>query len=55
MLATATTATIVAISLPWAIHRLGYDPAFASGPVATVIVDILSVAIYLTITSAIIT
>ena len=53
MLATATTATMVAISLPWAIHRLGYDPAFASGPVATVIVDILSVAIYLSITSAI--
>ncbi len=53
MLATSMTATMVAISLPWAIHRLGYDPAFASGPVATVIVDMLSVAIYLSITSAI--
>jgi magnesium transporter len=32
--------------LPWALHRLGRDPAFGSGPLATVIQDLLSILIY---------
>ena len=35
--------------LPWAFQRLGRDPAFGSGPLATVIQDLLSIAIYFTI------
>ena len=47
VLAASTMATIVAMVLPYLLHRLGYDPAFGSGPVATVIQDLLSIIIYL--------
>jgi magnesium transporter len=40
-------ATLVASLLPWILDRLGVDPAMASGPLATVLQDLLSVAIYL--------
>jgi magnesium transporter len=33
---------------PALLHRLGRDPAFGSGPLATVIQDLLSIVIYLT-------
>ena len=46
---TAVVATLVASVLPLGLARLGADPALASGPVATVLQDILSVAIYLSI------
>ena len=52
--AASTAATAVAVLTPWGIHRLGGDPAFASGPVATVVLDILSVSVYLLIASAIV-
>jgi len=45
------TANLVALALPWALHRLGIDPAFGSGPLATVIQDLLSIMIYLAIAS----
>jgi magnesium transporter len=48
---TALVATIVASLLPLALARIGADPALASGPIATVTQDILSVAIYLGIAS----
>jgi magnesium transporter len=32
--------------LPWLLARLGTDPAFGSGPVATIIQDVLTIAIY---------
>jgi magnesium transporter len=50
--ATSLEATLVASVLPLALHRLGADPALASGPIATVVQDLASVAIYLTIASA---
>jgi magnesium transporter len=50
--ATALVATLVASLLPWALARLGADPALASGPVATVVQDVLSVAIYFAIASS---
>jgi magnesium transporter len=40
-------ATMVAMALPYVLHRLGYDPAFGSGPLATVVQDLLSIVIYL--------
>lgn len=46
---TTVVATLVASILPLGLARLGADPALASGPVATVVQDILSVAIYLSI------
>ena len=47
VLAASTIATLVAMALPWLLHRLGRDPAFGSGPLATVIQDLLSIVIYL--------
>jgi magnesium transporter len=49
---TALVATLVASLLPMGLARIGADPALASGPIATVTQDILSVAIYLAIATA---
>lgn len=50
--AACATASTVALILPWTLNRLGIDPAFGSGPLATVIQDLLSVVIYLWIATA---
>ena len=47
VLAASTIATVVALLLPWLLQALDKDPAFGSGPLATVIQDLLSIAIYL--------
>jgi magnesium transporter len=39
--------------LPWIFQRAGSDPAFGSGPLATVVQDLVSIAIYLGIATAI--
>jgi magnesium transporter len=46
---TAVISTQVASLLPLALARLGSDPALGSGPIATVLQDMLSVAVYLAI------
>jgi magnesium transporter len=38
--------------LPYLLARLGLDPAYGSGPLATVIQDLLSIAVYLSIAVA---
>jgi magnesium transporter len=50
----SSTATVVAMGLPWLLSRLGRDPAFGSGPVATVIQDLASLVIYFAIVTAIV-
>ena len=47
VLCASTIATVVAMALPYLLHRLGYDPAFGAGPLATVVQDLLSIVIYL--------
>jgi magnesium transporter len=49
LLAACSIATLIAMALPWLLHRLGRDPAYGSGPLATVVQDLLSVVIYLVI------
>jgi magnesium transporter len=46
LLASCSIATVVAMLLPWLLQRLGTDPAFGSGPLATVIQDLLSITVY---------
>lgn len=46
VLGASTVATVVALFLPWLLHRLGRDPAFGSGPLATVVQDLLSILFY---------
>jgi magnesium transporter len=47
VLSASAIATVVALTLPWILQSLGQDPAFGSGPLATVIQDLLSILIYL--------
>jgi magnesium transporter len=49
LLASCSIATVVAMALPWGFQRLGTDPAFGSGPLATVIQDLLSIVVYFAI------
>lgn len=46
-------ATLITMALPWTLHRLGRDPAFGSGPLATVIQDLLTIVIYFVTATAI--
>lgn len=46
LFAACSTATLIAMALPWLFDTLGKDPAFGSGPLATVIQDLLSILIY---------
>ena len=52
LFASTSTATGVAMGLPYAINRLGRDPAFGAGPLATVIQDLLSILIYFAVAVA---
>jgi magnesium transporter len=52
LLVSTSLATSVAMLLPYLLSRLGYDPAFGSGPLATVVQDILSITAYFTIAVA---
>jgi magnesium transporter len=54
LLAACSIASTIAMALPWTLQRLGQDPAYAAGPLATVIQDLLSVLIYLVICRAIV-
>jgi magnesium transporter len=49
LLCSCSIATAVAMLLPLTLSRLGFDPAFGSGPLATVIQDLLSIIIYFAI------
>jgi magnesium transporter len=44
-------ATSIGLLLPWLFQRMGTDPAFGSGPVATIIQDVLSLVVYFAIAS----
>jgi magnesium transporter len=52
--AACSTATLAAMALPSLLNRLALDPAFGSGPLATVIQDLLSILIYLGIAAAVV-
>jgi magnesium transporter len=54
LFAACGVATVVAMALPWAFHRLRSDPAFGSGPLATVIQDLISILIYFLIAAALV-
>ena len=48
-------ASVVAMALPYGLARLGRDPAFGSGPLATVIQDLLSIAAYFAVAILLVT
>ncbi len=51
ILAACSTATLVALVLPWLLDKYDIDPAFGAGPLATVIQDLLSIFLYFLIAS----
>ena len=55
ILAAGTVATTIGLLLPWMLNRLGSDPALGSGPLATIIQDVLSILIYFAIAIAVVT
>jgi magnesium transporter len=55
LVASCSIATILAMALPWTFQRFGSDPAFGSGPLATVVQDLVSIAVYLGIATLIAT
>jgi magnesium transporter len=46
LVASCSIATVVAMALPALLLRLGRDPAFGAGPLATVVQDLLSIVVY---------
>ena len=52
--AACSTATLAAMMLPWLFDAFASDPAFGSGPLATVIQDLLSIWIYLSVTTLVV-
>ncbi|MCE5291950.1 MAG: magnesium transporter [Nocardiaceae bacterium] len=52
--AACAIATLVAMGLPWIFSLANIDPAYGSGPLATVIQDILSIFVYLLVASAVV-
>jgi magnesium transporter len=46
LLAASSFATVIAMALPALLHRLGLDPAYGAGPLATVVQDLLSLFVY---------
>lgn len=55
LLAACSTATLIAMALPWLFDHFGRDPAFGSGPLATVLQDLLSLLVYFAVASVIVT
>lgn len=49
LLVASAVATTIGFALPYALARSGRDPAFGSGPVATIIQDVFSLLVYFTI------
>ncbi|WP_280474818.1 magnesium transporter [Nocardia farcinica] len=54
LFAACSVAAAVAMVLPWMFSKLGVDPAFGSGPLATVIQDLLSILVYLAVATAVV-
>jgi len=47
-------ATSIGLLLPWLLQRTGSDPALGSGPVATIVQDVLSLVVYFAIATFIV-
>jgi magnesium transporter len=54
LVAAGGIATTIGLLLPWLLGRLGSDPAYGSGPLATIIQDLLSLLTYFLIISAVV-
>jgi magnesium transporter len=55
LLVASALAASIGLALPWLLDRLGRDPAYGSGPLATIIQDLLSIAVYFLVVGALLT
>lgn len=46
LLVAGALASTIGLLLPWSFARIGVDPAFGSGPLATIIQDVLTILLY---------
>jgi magnesium transporter len=53
LFAACSTATLAAMTLPWMFDAIGLDPAFGSGPLATVVQDLASILIYFAVAASV--
>ena len=51
LMVAGSVAATIGFLLPWSFAKLGYDPALGSGPVGTVVQDVLSLLIYFLVAS----
>jgi magnesium transporter len=54
LVAAGAIATTIGLLLPWLLGRLGSDPAYGSGPLATIVQDLLSLLTYFLIISLVV-
>lgn len=54
LFAACATASFAAMALPWAFDYFDMDPAYGSGPLATVVQDLLSLVIYFLVAASIV-
>jgi magnesium transporter len=54
LLLAGSAASGLGILLPWVFSRAGFDPAHGSGPIGTVVQDVLSLVVYLALARAIV-
>ena len=52
LLVAGTLASSLGLLLPWMLSKMRIDPAFGSGPVATIIQDVLTILVYFTVMNA---
>jgi magnesium transporter len=45
--------TVIGLLLPWMFEALDLDPALGSGPVATILQDVVTIVVYLLVVVAI--
>ena len=49
LFAAGTLASTIGLLLPWIFSRLNVDPAYGSGPLGTIIQDVLTILVYFAI------
>jgi magnesium transporter len=54
LVAAGSAATTIGLGFPWLLAHLGKDPAFGSGPIATIIQDVLSLLIYFSVVTVLV-
>lgn len=52
LFAAGSMASTLGLLLPWGLSRVGVDPAFGSGPIATIIQDVLTILVYFLVMTA---